>query len=125
MATRLPALLLALAAGLALFAVTGAAQAQTKVRIATEGAYLPWNGQDASGKLIGFEPDLATELCKRMGAETAFMANAMEDAIQKAAKSRYGALGVEGAGTGPGLGMGKGLGKGLGKGHGHGRPSEK
>ena len=47
--------LTALAAGLALFAVTGTAQAQTKIRIATEGAYLPWNGQDASGKLIGFE----------------------------------------------------------------------
>ena len=60
--------LAALAAGLALFAVTGAAQAQTKIRIATEGAYLPWNGQDASGKLIGFEIDLAAELCKRMGA---------------------------------------------------------
>ena len=43
-------------------------RAQTKIRIATEGAYLPWNGQDASGKLIGFEIDLAAELCKRIGA---------------------------------------------------------
>jgi octopine/nopaline transport system substrate-binding protein len=37
-----------------------------KVKIATEGAYPPWNYTDASGKLIGFEIDLAQELCARM-----------------------------------------------------------
>ena len=36
------------------------------VRIATEGAYPPWNEVDASGKLIGFEVDLAADLCRRM-----------------------------------------------------------
>lgn len=36
------------------------------VRIATEGAYPPWNDTDASGKLIGFEIDLAADLCRRM-----------------------------------------------------------
>ena len=36
------------------------------VKIGTEGAYPPWNAKDASGKLIGFEVDLAMELCKIM-----------------------------------------------------------
>ena len=36
------------------------------VRIATEGAYPPWNDTDASGKLVGFEIDLAADLCRRM-----------------------------------------------------------
>jgi len=36
------------------------------IRIATEGAYPPWNIKDASGKLIGFEIDLANLLCDYM-----------------------------------------------------------
>ena len=36
------------------------------VRIGTEGAYPPWNSKDASGNLIGFEVDLAKELCAIM-----------------------------------------------------------
>ena len=36
------------------------------VTIATEGAFMPYNGHDASGKLVGFEIDLAADLCARM-----------------------------------------------------------
>ena len=36
------------------------------VKIGTEGAYPPWNSKDASGNLIGFEVELANELCKIM-----------------------------------------------------------
>ncbi len=36
------------------------------IKIATEGAYPPWNLKDASGKLIGFEIDLANLLCDYM-----------------------------------------------------------
>jgi octopine/nopaline transport system substrate-binding protein len=36
------------------------------VRIASEGAYAPWNFTSPDGKLIGYEIDLAHELCKRM-----------------------------------------------------------
>ena len=36
------------------------------IRIGTEGAYPPWNAKDASGNLIGFEVDLAKELCAIM-----------------------------------------------------------
>jgi len=38
-----------------------------KIRIGTEGAYPPWNSKDASGKLIGFEVELAWALCRYMG----------------------------------------------------------
>jgi len=38
-----------------------------KIRIGTEGAYPPWNSKDASGKLIGFEVELAYSLCRYMG----------------------------------------------------------
>lgn len=49
-------------------ALSGAAMAQEKkwetVRIATEGAYAPWNFT-TSGELEGFEIDLAKDLCAR------------------------------------------------------------
>ena len=40
-----------------------------KIRIGTEGAYPPWNSKDASGKLIGFEVELANYLCIFMEAD--------------------------------------------------------
>src|SRR5919112_3336732 len=58
------------ALGLGLLASTlaaGTAPAQEKtVKIATEGAYAPWNFTGAGGKLEGFEIDLANDLCARM-----------------------------------------------------------
>ena len=36
------------------------------IKIGTEGAYPPWNSKDASGNLIGFEVELAQELCAIM-----------------------------------------------------------
>ena len=36
------------------------------IRIGTEGAYPPWNAKDESGKLIGFEVELANVLCDYM-----------------------------------------------------------
>jgi octopine/nopaline transport system substrate-binding protein len=38
-----------------------------KIKIGTEGAYPPWNSKDASGKLIGFEIELAHSLCRYIG----------------------------------------------------------
>ena len=45
----------------ALMILVSSAQAD-KIRIGTEGAYPPWNSKDASGKLIGFEVELAWAL---------------------------------------------------------------
>ncbi|MFC3321256.1 transporter substrate-binding domain-containing protein [Mesorhizobium cantuariense] len=41
----------------------------THIRIATEGAYAPWNYTLPDGSLAGYEIDLAKELCRRMKAE--------------------------------------------------------
>ena len=39
------------------------------VVIGMEGAYEPWNLTDSSGKIVGFEVDLANDVCKRAGVE--------------------------------------------------------
>ena len=46
----------------ALAILTSSASAD-KIKIGTEGAYPPWNAKDESGKLIGFEIELAKWLC--------------------------------------------------------------
>jgi len=43
-----------------------AQDAPKEIKIATEGAYAPWNFTTADGKLDGFEIDLANDLCARM-----------------------------------------------------------
>jgi len=63
---------LALAAlGLAILPTLAQAQDAkwATIRIATEGAYVPWNFTRAGGKLEGFEIDLANDLCARMKAK--------------------------------------------------------
>ncbi len=42
--------------------------------IATEGAYMPFNGHAPDGKLIGFEIDLGNNLCERMKITCEFVA---------------------------------------------------
>ena len=51
---------------LAAFAILVSSAQAGSVKIGTEGAYPPWNAKDASGNLIGFEVDLAKELCAIM-----------------------------------------------------------
>jgi len=46
-----------------------AAKDWSSIRIATEGAYEPWNLTLPGGKLGGFEPELMENLCQRMQAE--------------------------------------------------------
>ena len=81
--------LVAVMAGIGLLAAANGAMAQTKVRIATEGAYLPWNGMDASGKLIGFEVDLAADLCKRIGATCEVVAQDWDGIIPGLQSRKY------------------------------------
>jgi octopine/nopaline transport system substrate-binding protein len=54
-----------LAAGLALAQVVHAKD-WSKITIATTAAFMPYNGADASGNPIGYEIDLAKNLCVRM-----------------------------------------------------------
>jgi octopine/nopaline transport system substrate-binding protein len=44
------------------------------VVIGMEGAYEPYNLTDPSGKIVGFEPDLVLDLCKRMNVECKIIA---------------------------------------------------
>jgi octopine/nopaline transport system substrate-binding protein len=66
------ALGVSLAAGLAL--APALAKDWKTVVIGMEGAYEPWNLTDSSGKIVGFEPDLAMDLCKRAGVECKIIA---------------------------------------------------
>jgi len=84
-----------LIAALALVMAVGSfAQAKgwRKVRIATEGAYAPWNATDASGKLVGFEIDLANDLCKRMTVECEFVAQDWDGIIPALQQGKYDAI---------------------------------
>ena len=87
----------ALALGFALMAATaGTAWAQgkqwTKVRIATEGAYAPWNFTAPGGKLDGFEVDLASELCSRMKVQCEVVAQDWDGIIPALNASKYDAI---------------------------------
>lgn len=57
-----------LAALLAAVLTSGLAEAKdwTHVRVATEGAYPPFNSTTSDGKVIGYEPDLLTNVCDRL-----------------------------------------------------------
>jgi octopine/nopaline transport system substrate-binding protein len=87
----------ALALGVALLATTaGGAWAQgkqwTKVRIATEGAYAPWNFQGPGGKLDGFEVELAAELCGRMKVQCEVVAQDWDGIIPALNATKYDAI---------------------------------
>ena len=47
-------------------AIGGAAAQGKTLKLATEGAYAPWNFTGPNGKLDGFEIELANDLCGRM-----------------------------------------------------------
>ncbi len=78
----------------ALMAVTGTAGAKDwkTVRIASEGAYPPWNATDTSGKLIGFEVDLGNDLCKRMKVTCEFVAQDWDGIIPALQQGKYDAI---------------------------------
>lgn len=62
------------------------------VRIATEGAYAPWNFSKPDGSLDGFEIDLANELCRRMGVRCTIVAQDWDGIIPSLNAGRYDAI---------------------------------
>lgn len=80
---------LGFAALAAVFAIGGAASAQEIVRIGTEAAYLPYNGTDASGQIVGFEVDMGRELCRRIGITCEFVGQAWDGIIPSLLGGRY------------------------------------
>jgi octopine/nopaline transport system substrate-binding protein len=71
----------------------GGASAQDKtVKIATEGAYAPWNFTGAGGKLEGFEIDLANDLCARMKVKCEIVAQDWDGIIPALQAKKYDAI---------------------------------
>jgi octopine/nopaline transport system substrate-binding protein len=71
----------------------GAATAQDRVvRIATEGAYAPWNFTGAGGKLEGFDIDLANELCNRIKMKCEIVAQDWDGIIPALQAKKYDAI---------------------------------
>ena len=71
--------------------IAGAVQASDykKITVATEGAYAPWNYKDSAGKLIGFELDLARDLCSRMKVECTIVEQAWDGIIPSLQQGKY------------------------------------
>jgi len=78
------------AAALAL--TLGAAQAQEKIRIGTEGAYPPFNFITADGKLEGFDIDIARALCEEMKAECEFVTQDWDGMIPALQAGKFDAI---------------------------------
>jgi octopine/nopaline transport system substrate-binding protein len=73
--------------------VIGGAAAEGKtVKIATEGAYAPWNLTGAGGKLEGFEIDLANDLCARMKVKCEIVAQDWDGIIPALNAKKYDAI---------------------------------
>jgi octopine/nopaline transport system substrate-binding protein len=74
------------------FSAGGDAKEWKKVRVATEGAYPPWNATDPSGKLHGFDIDVINEVCKRVGLECEVIAQAWKGIIPGLTAGKYDAI---------------------------------
>ena len=77
------------AAALALTAGMGLAQT---VRIATEGAYPPYNLVNDKGEVDGFEIELGNELCKRAALECTWVKNDWDSIIPNLNSANYDAI---------------------------------
>ena len=75
----------------ALMIFFSSAQAES-IRIGTEGAYPPWNAKDESGKLIGFEVELANFLCIYMKADCTIVEQDWDGMIPGLIMRKYDAI---------------------------------
>jgi octopine/nopaline transport system substrate-binding protein len=82
---------IALVAGLVGLGPAGA-QAQKTVKIATEGAYEPWNFTGPGGQLQGFEIDLANDLCRRMNVKCEISAQDWDGLIPALQAGKFDAI---------------------------------
>ena len=71
--------------------IFSSAQADS-IRIGTEGAYPPWNAKDESGKLIGFEVELANWLCIYMKADCTLVEQDWDGMIPGLIMRKYDAI---------------------------------
>lgn len=77
-----------------LFAAAVAAPvfANEKVKIATEGAFPPWNAVDSSGKAVGFDIDVGMALCERAKLSCEFVTQDWDGIIPGLSVGKYAAI---------------------------------
>lgn len=74
---------------LALTLMSGVALAGAPLRMATEGAYPPFNDVDKDGNPVGFDVDIARALCRAMGAECTMQIVKWNDLLPGLAANRF------------------------------------
>lgn len=75
-------LVLSLSLVLAFSSATAAfAAIPQKIRIGTDPTYAPFESKNAQGELVGFDIDLAKELCKRINTQCTFVENPLDALI--------------------------------------------
>lgn len=68
------------------------AQDSKTIKIATEGAFPPWNAVDTSGKPVGFDIDVGNALCERAKLECEFITQAWDGIIPALNVGKYDAI---------------------------------
>lgn len=79
-------------AGFATNEVTAQQNCPKTIKVATEGAFPPWNYLDASGKLAGWDIEITAALCKAIGADCPVAAQAWDGIIPGLQAGKFDAI---------------------------------
>jgi arginine/ornithine transport system substrate-binding protein len=88
-------ILMAAALAVGGLATTGATAQQScpkTIKVATEGAFPPWNYVDANGKLAGWDIEITAALCKAIGADCPVAAQAWDGIIPGLQAGKFDAI---------------------------------